>query len=127
MNPSHLSLALKLAQKGVGKYRLGAVLARRKKVVSIGWNHMYKSHPAMMRILRNIDWTPGLHAEVKSCLGVAMSELRGAEMYVGRILRNGNPAMARPCGLCQSFLREVGIRKVYYSMDAGVGRMTLGG
>lgn len=120
-----MTLALKLAHKSISRYRLGAVIAHRGRVVNTGFNKMNRTHPIMKRYNPwGEDSTPGIHAEVDSALGVDAKDLVGAEMYVGRILKNGDPALAKPCQLCQNFIQAVGIRVVYFSVEAGYGRIT---
>lgn len=90
----------------------------------MGFNKMGKSHPQMQKYVDG-DWTPGLHAEVHAALGIPPAELEGAIVYVGRVVRDGTPALARPCEICQKFLREVGVAIVYYSTREGYGKIEL--
>lgn len=124
MNLDLLNLALRLALKSSSKYRLGAVVARRKKILGIGFNQMGKTHPRMQQYVTG-DWTPGLHAEVDSCLGIPPENLLGADVYVGRIMKNGLPSLARPCEVCQRFMKNVGVQTVYYSTREGWGKIGL--
>lgn len=112
-------LASSMAIKSVSKFRLGAVLVKKGRVISTGFNMMGKSHPIMQRYLGKSDFTLGLHAEVHACIGVAAEDLLGAELWVCRLHRNGNMAMARPCRVCQRFLIDVGVKRVYYSNNLG--------
>lgn len=118
MNGDIARLALRLALKSTGNYRLGAVVAKRCRVLSTGFNRQ-KTHPIMEKYNAS-GWTKfGLHAEVDSCLGLPADDLLGAEVYVGRIMKNGLPSMAKPCEICERFLRSVGVAKVYYSTQEG--------
>lgn len=125
MKSNYMSLALSMARKSVSRYRLGAVVVKGRKVVSTGYNQMSKTHPMMQRFNRDTEYLPRIHAEIHSCLGVPAGDLNGADVYVGRIFKNGNPALAKPCIICERFLRSVGVDKVYYSTDTGVGRLVL--
>jgi deoxycytidylate deaminase len=124
MNPELMHLALRIALKSISKYRLGAVIAKRKKILQVGFNQMGKTHPQMQKYVKG-DWTPGLHAEVDCCLGLPAEDLLGADVYVGRIMKNGLPSLARPCEVCQRFLKNVGVRVVYYSTREGWGKIEL--
>ena len=53
------------------------------------------------------------HAEFK----LARALPRGSTVYVARVLRNGELAMAKPCVTCQMALKSKQVRKVYYSID----------
>jgi len=126
MNKRHFELAARTALKSRSKFRLGSVLARRTRVISVGWNDMYKSHPIMDRYKeRGISYTLGLHSEIHACIGVPTSDLIGAEIYVYRIKRNGSPGLARPCRICTSFLRNMGISMAYFSTDEGYSNLIL--
>lgn len=58
------------------------------------------------------------HAEVsavKSCRG----SVEGATIYVARVSRDGQrQMMSKPCKACQKYLKEVGIKKIYYTIDS---------
>jgi len=112
----YLNLATKIALKGVYKYRLGAVVVKGNKVLGLGCNKMYKTHPIMQKFNRDTGYLPGLHAEVNACLGVSPEALRGATVYVVRLMKNDAPSLAKPCVICQGFLRGVGIQEVFYSI-----------
>ncbi len=79
---------------------------------------MRKTHP-IMRKHSDDEFELGLHAEVHACIGVSAADLQGAEVWVARVYRNGELAMARPCAVCQRFLRSVGVARVYYSTGYG--------
>lgn len=119
MNARHITLAIAMAQKSTDRFRLGAVLVRRKRPISVGFNQMRKTHPLMERHQRARGYTIGLHAEVHACLGVAPRDLMGADIYVARILRDGRLGIARPCRYCQRFLAAVGVRRAYYTDRTG--------
>ena len=117
MNNNHYKLALRMAEKSVSRFRLGAVLARKNRVISVGYNDMTKSHPLQQRFSLDKSFVLGLHAEIHSCIGVSALDLDGADIYVARILRSGKIALAKPCLVCEKFIADVGIRKVYYSIN----------
>lgn len=114
-----MDLAKNMALKSVSKFRLGAVLVKKGRVISTGYNDMNKSHPIMQKYLGKRDFTLGLHAEVHSCIGVSASDLLGADLWVCRLHKDGSLAMARPCQVCQRFLADVGIRRVHFTDNSG--------
>ena len=87
---------------------------------------MDKTHP-IMNAYGKTKWpgfNMGIHAEVHACLGVPVDDLQDASIYVCRVLKNGVEAMAKPCKVCQNFLRSVGIREVYFTTeDSSVGEL----
>ena len=119
MKPYHFEQAANMARKSISRFRLGAVLVKKSQVISAGFNAMHKTHTLMQKYNLDKSWTPGLHAEVHACIGVPAADLYGADLYVTRILKNGETAMAKPCAICQKFIADVGIRRVYYSVANG--------
>ena len=117
MNHNHYELAKVMGLKSTSRFRLGAVLAKKNRVISTGYNDMRKTHTLMQKYNRDKTWAPGLHAEVDACIGVPAADIDGADMYVVRILKDGHLAMAKPCRICQRFILDVGIRRVYYSFS----------
>lgn len=117
MNHNHYELAKVMGLKSTSRFRLGAVLAKKNRVISTGYNDMRKTHTLMQKYNRDKTWAPGLHAEVDACIGVPAADIDGADMYVVRILKDGRLAMAKPCRICQRFILDVGIRRVYYSFS----------
>jgi deoxycytidylate deaminase len=106
-----------MAEKSTSRFRLGAVLAKKNRVLSTGFNDMRKTHTIMQKYNLDKSWAPGLHAEVHACLGMSMSDIEGSDLYVVRILKDSHLAMAKPCRVCHKFILDVGIRRVYYSFS----------
>ena len=117
MNHNHYDLARTMAEKSLSRFRLGAVLAKKNRVISTGYNDMRKTHTLMQKYNRDKSWAPGLHAEVDACIGVPAADIEGADLYVVRILKSGRLALAKPCRICRRFIKDVGIRRVYYSFS----------
>ena len=117
MNHNHYMLARRQAEKSVSRFRLGAVLARKNRAISTGYNDMRKTHTLMQKYNHDKTWAPGLHAEVDACIGVPRAELLASDLYVVRILKSGKVALAKPCKICQRFIADVGIHAVYYSIN----------
>lgn len=96
--------------------QMAAVIVRRN-VIAIGYNSL-KSHPLAARFGRH-DEAIYLHAEVdaiKNALRFCRpNELAGCSMYVARVLKNGEPALAKPCKGCVRALATFGIEDVYWT------------
>ena len=104
----YFKLARNVSKLSTYKIKVGAVIANHKPI-SIGYN-TDKSHPPSLK--------PTTHAEMKAILNAGSVEsLRGRSIYVYREFMNTNPAFARPCMECLKVLKDVGIRKIYYSID----------
>lgn len=126
MHHRHFELAAKIALKSKSKFRLGAVLARRTKVISVGWNNMEKTHTLMEKYRRyRVSYTVGLHSEVHACLDVSRDEIIGSEIYVVRIRKDSSFGIAKPCQICTRVLHHMGVVVAYYSTEDGYGEQKL--
>ena len=100
--------------------RMAAViLNKRGHIVSYGMNSR-KSDPLAAKYGRHPDAVYP-HAElaaIKAALTViSVDELRDCTLYVARVLKNGEPAMARPCTGCQRAISEFGIGNVVWTIS----------
>ena len=128
-NKKHLrfiNMAKEIAMngKGVGgrngnNFRLGAVLVRDCIVVATATNS-YRTHP----ILQKYYPYPFIHAEAGAIIRAGLANGRGADLYVGRVLRNNAMALAKPCACCLNLIEAVGIRHVFYSTVSGYAQLT---
>ncbi|NIA10719.1 MAG: hypothetical protein GWP10_13575 [Nitrospiraceae bacterium] len=107
-------MAVKEAQKSNYTQRVGAVIIKKKTVLSKGHNYAHKSakklHPRFQQ------WKDSVHAEV-DCILKARCNLEGASIYVIRLNKNNKFRNSRPCKYCLRYLKYVGIKKVFYSID----------
>ena len=84
------------------------IVERGGAVVAVGYNH---------------DET---HAEVAALGKVWPNKRKGLRIWSFRLRRDGQLGMAKPCKKCQQFLRENGVKVVYYSgPDGKMERMKL--
>lgn len=107
------------------RIQIGAVIARKHMILAVGTNQE-KSHPLQKKYNRNRfekeqdTCQHHLHAEMDALLKVKNNtDLFKATIYVFRRNGNGNLAMSRPCAACMTKIKEVGIRKIHYTTDAG--------
>lgn len=112
MKQKHFQLAKKLsAFSDHPQHKLGAVITRGNRVISLGFNknttHTRSPH----------RWNR-LHAEIAAIIR-SKESLDGAEIYVYRETKMGNLGLARPCESCFGMIREVGIKKIYFSSETG--------
>ncbi len=113
MKQRYFDLARKLCERSNDKFRLGCVVVKGGRIVSIGWNVGNKTSPGSK------SWGNYIHAEYSSLLGVDASKFKGATAYVFRLRNNGTQGNSRPCQHCSDALKLAGIKKVYYSADSG--------
>lgn len=105
-------------------YKLGAVIVHKHRIVSSGYNSLTRCHPIQAKLdtEKYGEPCPGKrHAESDAIIPLLKNECNysGAVIYVARILKNGHTAMARPCSSCEKLIRQLGIKKMYYTIPDG--------
>ena len=99
-----LTLAAKiaLAQSGSKKnFLLAAVVKRKDGAITVSSNCNTKRPD------------PSVHAEYR----VLKKADVGCELFVARVTRDGQWAMAKPCKFCQARIRNRGVKRVYYTIS----------
>ena len=111
----HVELAVEEALKSDHKIKIGAVIFNGRKVISVGHND---AHRAAKKLHPRFQNFPGsVHAEVAAILK-AKTDLRRMKMLVVRCSPfKKNLLLAKPCRLCESYIRYVGIKRIYYSIN----------
>ena len=104
------------------KVKIGCCAVYKHKIVSSGCNST-KTNPAQKRwnIYRfNADTPATIHAEL-SCLLPLINrgdiDFSDVSLYIYREYKNGEPALSKPCPSCMALIRELGIRKLFYTGD----------
>ena len=93
---------------------MGAIVFRKKKIISAGYNIAYKPiHPAELP-MRFRKFPTSAHAEINALLSARCS-VRGASIIVVRINNSNKLLDSFPCQFCMAYLQHVGIRRVIYS------------
>ena len=69
----------------------------------------------------NYYYNPSLHAEIQALNKIKYLDIdfSRVEVYVYREFKNGKPALARPCVSCMEFIKDLGIKNIYYSTPDG--------
>lgn len=110
INNPKMQLAKKLSLKSTHRFRIGAVIVKKKSIVGVGFNKIWKTHPLISKGTHK-----KLHAEVDAIIGQSRRHLEGSIIYVYRDLRNGEVGLCKPCVDCQQILKEAGVKKAYYT------------
>ena len=95
------------SQKSLAPYKLGCVIAKKRRIIGRGYN-LYRTDPRM-----GVGYHQFYHAETKA-LKDALSrghEVEGATAY---IYREGG-LLAKPCVHCQKILKSFGITEFVYT------------
>lgn len=99
-------LALQVAKLSQCRYRLGAVIVKGSRVLSVGCN-VLKSHPVHREYPPHVI---SIHAEHSAILK-ATTDVSGATVFVARL---GGNKTSKPCPFCLAVLVEAGIRDIVY-------------
>ncbi len=109
--PKFLRTAYKIASKSTGEFKLGAVLVRCGKPISVGFN----KYNATNKLAREFFGVPTIHAECDALHRAASMDTHGCTLYVVRVRPRGEVGLSKPCFRCRSLLKAKGIRKVIYT------------
>jgi tRNA(Arg) A34 adenosine deaminase TadA len=113
----YMNLAKRVAyQSCFPDYRHGAVLVKGGSVLNTAHNKSnFSSFGRRFRRAKNGKAT--VHAELGAILGLDRSITEGAVVYVARIGGNGDFKMSKPCPMCHSAMKYVGIKRVVYTIN----------
>jgi deoxycytidylate deaminase len=98
-------------------FKMGAVVARGRKVIGLGANDVIKTHP------RSNTPHGHIHAELSAILN-ARQDVNGTTLYIFRAGKDEDPLLAKPCRNCQALLKKEGIKTVVYSNYKNNGSLT---
>jgi hypothetical protein len=99
-------------------------IVRKQKIVKIGVNSM-KTHPKNLRFKyfgrlgEDIREFVGVHSEMSAILKYGKEDCYDCSFINVRIDRNGKVSMSMPCRGCQSILRQVGFKNIWYTNTSG--------
>ncbi len=90
-------------------------IVERNKILSVGWNNGWKTHPLAYKYGYRFDC---IHSELAAILNMQRKIASNAQLINIRIL-NGEIAMAKPCPRCRHLLVDLNITKVWYTTNYG--------
>lgn len=106
--------AIEECKKSTYRQRVGAVIFNKKQLISKGYNSSSKSikklHPKFQK------WHGSVHAEVDAIIK-AKKNLKGCDMIIVRVNRKNELKLAKPCSDCMKYMKYVGIRKIFYTIN----------
>lgn len=90
--------------------KAGSVLAK-------ATNNYTKSHPMQAKFAQQVGQPDRifLHAELAALVKLKRND-RPVRVVVERYMRNGQPANAKPCPVCEAALKHWGVSKVEYTL-----------
>lgn len=107
--------AVALSSLGTGpnsQFRLGSVLVYKKRIISSGVN----SHHTDRKMLKFYPY-PFVHAESAAIFKRGLDNCYGCVLYSCRVKKDGTIALSKPCQFCSDLIKEVGIKRVVYSIS----------
>lgn len=107
-NKKFIDLACKIAEKSTSKFRLGCVIVKKNRVVSVGYNSMEKTHP------KSQSFGNYLHSELSALISTPKEELFNSTAYIMRIKKDGSLGSSKPCPVCYEALKLANVKTIYY-------------
>ncbi len=116
MRAKFARITKKAAKKGIHATSFhGATIVRGSQILLIGHNKGGKTHP-------KLPFPVGIHAEF-DVIRQAQSrriDIRGANLWVTRVNKDGVPMLSKPCKECMKAIFFAGIKMVFYTGDDGI-------
>jgi deoxycytidylate deaminase len=110
-------LATEVAESSPSKKKVGAILLKKNRVLVCATNNEKKTHPLQAHWAQKVGRPQKiyLHAELSA---LVKSKEDGDKIVVARLggHKQNELRMAKPCPICEAYLRECGIKDVYYSV-----------
>ncbi len=108
-----IKVACEEAVKSLCQHRVGAIIWDKKTIISVGHNYYLKSRRSYTKkFIKNT----GIHAEVDAITN-ARTELRGCSILIVRVARNNDLVLSKPCDWCYGYIKHVGLKWLYYSIN----------
>lgn len=113
-----LTKAVEIAAQSEHKqFRHGAVLFRNSRILNCSSNQIRYTKFAR-RFVSGLDFA-NVHAEIGAILNQSRENLVGSDILVVRTNKSGEFANSKPCPMCASAMKHVGIRRVWFSNENG--------
>lgn len=110
------------------RVKIGTVVVYKNEIISEGYN-TYKTHPIQMKYdkyrtlytFNGVSPQHCIHSEINALKRIKTLDIKWnkVKVYIYREDMNGHIANCRPCNSCMAFIKELGIRNIYYTTDNG--------
>jgi len=89
---------------------------KRGRIISEAFNNYNKTHPYQANLARRVGMPEkqALHAEVASLLKAGTRPIY--KIKIERYHKDGTPANACPCAICQLAIKEFGVKVVEFTI-----------
>lgn len=101
------------------RVRIGCIAVYKKNIIGIGYNQA-KTNPMQTKysVYRNIQTVNNyLHAEM-ACVNQIKNldiDFSKVKLFIYREDNHKNMRICKPCGACERAIRDLGIKRVYYT------------
>ena len=106
-----------MSNDNMKRARMAAVIAHRRKILAVGINR-YQSHPMQAKFNPN-EHAIYLHAEIDAIRAFVKTygseSLKNCDMYVARVLKSGETALAKPCDGCKMAIATFELNDVHWT------------
>ena len=102
----------------MGKHRIFAVVKDKVgNVLSYAENNYTKTHPIQAKFAEGVNQPTRifLHAEIAALVKLHHNA-KPFSLEVSRYYKDGTPANARPCPVCEAAIKHYGIKRVSYTL-----------
>lgn len=105
------------------RVQIGCCAVYKHKIISSGCNSL-KTNPTQKRLnihRFSVDTPHTVHAELACLLPLINRkdiDFSNVSLYIYREYKNTTPAISRPCLSCMALIKQLGIRKLYYTGDS---------
>jgi deoxycytidylate deaminase len=109
-----LAITRELKSVPNGRNKHFSFILHRNRILSVGWNDYWTSHPESKRLGCRFD---AIHSELSAVLryrGPA-NKLRKCILVNTRVNVFDEIGMSRPCEFCQKLINEVSFRQVWFT------------
>ena len=99
------------------KQNITAILYDKKgRILSVGKNNYIKTHPLKAKSAHAVgeDHKIYLHAEIDA-LVKAKNWNKAYKLVITRFSKDGSPALAKPCKVCQHAIKLAGIKQIEHT------------
>lgn len=102
----------------MGKVNIRATITDKKgRILSAAQNSYSRTHPIQARFASRTS-KPNrifLHAEIAALVKLRSGD-KPHKIFVERYFKDGKPALARPCPVCEAAIKHYGIKTVEYTL-----------
>lgn len=92
-----------------------AFVIKKKKIYTIGWNDITKTHPHTVKYPYNPD--SKIHAELSATLKLKKKDCSDFTLVVLRLDKFNTLKNSKPCKGCAAFLKDFNFDEIWYSTN----------